>query len=263
MGEILTDLSTAALLSAIQANAYAFFIRRERILGKTITEENDLTWVEGPNTAPVVWLRELVAAEAAAACAAQTAKRLAGRGMSEVYLAVLETGDARAAWKAAGACPIETEHVMVIALTGLEESRPSVEGLTVERVTDEAGLRACAGVIAAGRDQWTAGFFQLTNPPPVGQEQVRYYLGCIAGLPAATAVQFFEGGLGGIWWVTTVPEYRKRGLASDITRAALVDALHLGYRAVMLESLPAAVPMFRRLGFKEYCRINVYRWKNA
>lgn len=263
MGEILTDLSTATVLDAIQANAYAFFIRRERILGKTITEEDDLTWVEGANAAPVAWLRGLVTAEGTAVCAARTAARFVDRGLSEVYLVVLETCDSGAAWQAAGASRIETEHVMVIALTGLEGEWPSTEHLSIETVSDCAGLRDCASVISAGRDQWTAGFFQLTNPTPSGQGQIRYYLGRIEGRPVATAAQFFWGGLGGIWWLTTVPEFRKRRVASDITRAALVDAIRLGYRAVMLESLPAVVPMYRRLGFKEYCRINVYRWKKS
>ena len=263
MGEILTDLSTAVVLDAIQANAYAFFIRRERILGKTITEESDLTWVEGVNAAPVAWLRGLVTAEGMAERAARTAARFAGRGVSEVYLAALETCDSGAAWQVVGACKIETEHVMVIALTGLEGDWPVVENLTIEAVSDDAGLRDCVKVISAGRDQWTAGFFQLTNPTSSGQEQIRYYLGRIEGRPVATAAQFFWGGLGGIWWVTTVPEFRKRGVASDITRAALVDAKHLGYRAVMLEALPGVIPMYRRLGFKEYCRINVYRWKKS
>jgi GNAT superfamily N-acetyltransferase len=263
MGEILTDLSTGSVLAAIQANAYAFFIRRERILGKTVTEGSDLTWVEDANAAQVAWLRGLVTASEAPACAARTAACFTGRGLNEVYLVALETGDTSAAWQAAGACGIETEHVMVIALAGLEESLPSVERLSIETVSDDAGLRDCAGVISAGRDQWTAGFFQLTNPTLAGQEHMRYYLARVACRPVATAAQFFWGGLGGIWWVTTVPEFRGRGVASDITRAALADALRLGYRAVMLESLPAVAPMYRRLGFNEYCRINVYRWKSG
>jgi len=261
VSEILTDLSTASVLGAIQANAYAFFIRRERILGKTVSEETDLTWLEGANTAPAAWLHGLVTTEEAADRAVQAAARFIERGHNEVYLVALETGDTGAAWEAAGAHLIETEHAMVIALTGLEECLPSLENLTILTVSDDDGLQDCADVISAGRDQWTAGFFQLTNPSLAGQECLRYYLARFEGRPVATAVQFFWGGLGGIWWVTTIPEFRGRGIASDITRAALIDAQRLGYRAIMLEALPDMTPMYRRMGFQEYCRINVYRWK--
>lgn len=263
MGEILTDLSTTSVLAAIQANAYAFFIRRERILGKTITEASELTWVEGANAAPVAWLHGLVTTEETAARAARTTARFAGRGLGEVYLVALETGETGAAWLAVGASGIETEHAMVIALTGLEDSLPTVDHLSIETISDDDGLQDCANVISAGRDQWTAGFFQLTNPSLDGQGCLRYYLARVEGRPIATATQFFWGGLGGIWWVTTVPEFRGRGVASDITRAALVNSYRLGYRAVMLKSLPDMVPMYRRMGFQEYCRINVYRWKNS
>jgi ribosomal protein S18 acetylase RimI-like enzyme len=244
MSDILTDLSMPALLNAIQANAHAFFIRRERILGKIVSEEDGLTWLEAPGYAPV-------------------AHRFAARGLPEAYLVACETGQCHPAWQAVGASQIETEYAMVIPLSRVGAPRAGPRSLSIESVTDNAALQDCAAVISAGRDQWTAGFFQLTNPSTaVGQEAMRYYLARLDGRPVATAAQFFWGGLAAIWWVTTIPDFRRRGVATAITRAALADAAGLGYRAAMLESPPDSVPMYRRLGFREYCRINVYRWKN-
>jgi ribosomal protein S18 acetylase RimI-like enzyme len=265
MSEILTDLSTPALLNAIQANAYAFFIRREKILGKTVRAEGDLTWLETPSSAPVAWLHGMVNAEGAAVRCAEVADCFSTHGLSEVYLVAFETGSCHAAWQAVGAQQIETEHAMVIFLSGEKQTRPANRSLTIEYVSDDNALQDCARVISAGRDQWTAGFFQLTNPSiAVGQESsMRYYLARLGSRPVATVTQFLWAGLAGIWWVTTTPELRRRGVATAITRAALVDATRLGYRAAMLEAPPDAVPMYRRLGFREYCQINVYRWKSA
>ncbi|MBE0697359.1 MAG: GNAT family N-acetyltransferase [Anaerolineaceae bacterium] len=263
MSDILTDFSTPAILNAIQANAYAFFVRREKILGKTITKDSGLTWLESPSSAPVAWLHGLITTDEAPARTAQVTSCFAAHGFSEVYLVAFEVGQCRAAWQAAGASQIETEHVMVIILSGADKTRPAIRSLSIESVTDDLALQDCAAVISAGRDQWSAGFFQLTNPSiAAGQESMRYYLARLGGRPVATAAQFFWAGLAGIWWVTTTPELQRRGVATAITRAALADASRLGYRAAMLESLPHAVPMYRRLGFREYCRINVYRWRS-
>jgi ribosomal protein S18 acetylase RimI-like enzyme len=262
MSEILTDLSTPALLNAIQANAYAFFIRREKILGKTIREENSLTWIDAPASVPVAWLHGAISAEAAPDRAAQAAHDFLARGLNEVYLVACETGQSRPSWLAAGACQIETEHAMVVSLSHSDRVRPANRSLSIEYVADDNALQNCAAVISAGRDQWTAGFFQLTNPSiAASQEYMRYYLARLAGRPVDTAAQFLWAGLAGIWWVTTTPELRRRGVATAITRAVLADAAHLGYQAAMLEALPDPVPMYRRLGFREYCRFNVYRWK--
>jgi GNAT superfamily N-acetyltransferase len=263
MSEILTDFSTPALLNAIQANAYAFFVRREKILGKTITEDSGLTWLEASSSAPVAWLHGLITTEEASTRTTQAASRFVARGFSEVYTVAFEIGQCRPAWQTAGASQIETEHVMVISLSGADRTRSTLRSLSIESVTDDSALQDCTAVISAGRDQWTAGFFQLTNPSlAAGQESMRYYLARLGGRPVATAAQFFWGGLAGIWWVTTTPELRRRGVATAITRAALADASRLGYHAAMIEALPDAVPMYRRLGFREYCRINVYRWKS-
>jgi ribosomal protein S18 acetylase RimI-like enzyme len=264
MSEILTDLSTPALFNAIQANAYAFFRRRERILGKTIQEDGNITWLEAPASAPVAWAHGMISADIAASRVAEITGRFTSRGLNEVYLVAFEIGQCRPAWRAAGAQQIETEHAMIIALSSTNQARPANRSLSIEYVKDDNALQDCARVISAGRDQWTAGFFQLTNPSiAAGQEaSMRYYLARLGGRPVATAAQFLWAGLAGIWWVTATPELRRRGVATAITRAALVDASRLGYHAAMLEAPPDAVPMYRRLGFREYCQINVYRWKN-
>jgi ribosomal protein S18 acetylase RimI-like enzyme len=262
MTEILTDLSESALRAAIQDSAYAYFVRRERILGKTVAEEDGLAWLLAANATPVAWLREGVEEGRAPGQVQSALGRMQARGYPEVYVVALETGETGAVWQRCGASLIETEHAMAMPLIAVGESMPNIEGLIVERITGEAGLQDCAAVIAAGRDQWTGGFFQLTNSSlAASQDYLRYYLARLDGRPAATAVLFFAAGLATIWWVTTVPEFRGRGIGSAILRSVLLDAFHLGYRAVMLEAPPDDVPHYRRMGFREYCRINVYRWK--
>lgn len=262
MAEILTDLSPSSLLLAIQANASSYFMRRERILGKTITVEDGLTISSAPNQVPTGWLHDLLAADSAPERVRVSTERMRARGERQAYFVALEVAPCAAVWQAAGATGIETEHAMAISIASIDLCEGLRDDVMVETVSDDAGLAHCKAVISAGRDQWTGGFFELTNPSIAASGvELRYYLAWYEGRPVATAAQYFAAGLGGIWWLTTLPDVRGKGVANELTRAALLDARRLGYRAAMLESLPDLLPMYRRLGFREYCRIEVYRWK--
>jgi GNAT superfamily N-acetyltransferase len=77
------------------------------------------------------------------------------------------------------------------------------------------------------------------------------------GAPAATALAMLSHGIGGIYWVGTVPAARGRGLGGVVTLAAARWAFHRGARFVCLQASPQGEPVYRRLGFREVTR---YPW---
>jgi hypothetical protein len=45
-----------------------------------------------------------------------------------------------------------------------------------------------------------------------------------------------------------------------MTLAPLMDAREMGYRIGTLQSSEMGLNVYRRLGFKEYCRVSQYVW---
>src|SRR6266542_449463 len=89
----------------------------------------------------------------------------------------------------------------------------------------------------------------------------RHYVGWLEGQPVATATLLLTAGVAGVYFVLTAPEARRRGIGAAITLAALREARDLGYRIGVLGASAMGLPLYRRLGFKEYCRLAVYEWQ--
>jgi N-acetylglutamate synthase len=78
----------------------------------------------------------------------------------------------------------------------------------------------------------------------------RGYLGEADGQPAATAVSMTLGAYTGIFNVTTLPGFRRRGFGTAITARAAADRLAVGASYCWLQSSPDGYPVYRNLGFR-------------
>jgi GNAT superfamily N-acetyltransferase len=77
---------------------------------------------------------------------------------------------------------------------------------------------------------------------------------------AAAAMVLHTGEMAGLYWVAARPEARGQGLAAACTVAATNLALERGARAVALQASPMGDPIYRRLGWREYDRLQ--RWSS-
>ncbi len=78
--------------------------------------------------------------------------------------------------------------------------------------------------------------------------------------PAGVAMVMHTGEMAGLYWVATLPDARGLGLAAACTVAATNLALERGARAVALQASPMGEPVYRRLGWREYGRMQ--RWSS-
>lgn len=75
---------------------------------------------------------------------------------------------------------------------------------------------------------------------------------------AATGMLTTAGGSAGIYYVSTHPRFRRRGLAKRVVRF-LLDAAHdRGYGEVCLLATPAGLPLYKRCGFREMDFVEIY-----
>jgi GNAT superfamily N-acetyltransferase len=156
---------------------------------------------------------------------------------------------------------------MAVPLDALNETLPTPSGLRVERVTDERTLAAWTSVLArsfgegAREAHWVRDVVRrigLDDAAPF-----RHFLGVLAGEPVATASLFAGGGAAGVFFVSTLPGARRQGIGATLTLAALRTGHDMGERIGVLGASNLGFPVYRRLGFEEYCRIGLYEWHPA
>ena len=88
----------------------------------------------------------------------------------------------------------------------------------------------------------------------------RLYVAYLGGEAVAGSMRFCGAGVAGIYSVATRPEHRRKGLGTAMTRIPLVEALRGGYGTGTLTSSPMGLSLYRRFGFREYCRIEFYEY---
>lgn len=152
---------------------------------------------------------------------------------------------------------------MAIDLAAQHEAPvPAPPDLQIVRVSNAALLRQWVDVIVSSfqepkavREARYAGQVSLGWQP---ESALQRYLALLDGEPVAMSALFLSGGVAGIYEVVTVLQQRRRGLATRTMRATLDGARERGYRIAVLQASPMGEPLYRRLGFQEYCRYSLY-----
>jgi ribosomal protein S18 acetylase RimI-like enzyme len=89
----------------------------------------------------------------------------------------------------------------------------------------------------------------------------KLFLAYFDGKPVATSLLFVHNNTAGIYYVSTLPAYRNKGMGLIVTIAAMQAAKESGFKNVILQATPLGVKVYKRAGFKEYCHAEIYRFK--
>lgn len=87
---------------------------------------------------------------------------------------------------------------------------------------------------------------------------IRYFFAEEEGRPVAAAMLFYGSGVAGIYCVGTLPDARRKGFGERLMHASLRAAIEDGYDVAVLHSSRMGLPLYERLGFREFCRIGYY-----
>jgi ribosomal protein S18 acetylase RimI-like enzyme len=79
---------------------------------------------------------------------------------------------------------------------------------------------------------------------------LRGYRADLNGAPAAVALALHHGRDCGVSFVATVPQARRRGLATEVMRSVLADALRHGLDTVTLQATEQGERLYVRLGLR-------------
>lgn len=97
----------------------------------------------------------------------------------------------------------------------------------------------------------------FASPERMFEPHWHYVLAYLNDEPAAAAMANLSHGIGGVYWVGTVPEARGRGLGEIVARSVGNWAFDQGARAVVLQASEQGEPVYRRLGYRVFSR---YPW---
>jgi GNAT superfamily N-acetyltransferase len=79
--------------------------------------------------------------------------------------------------------------------------------------------------------------------------EVEMFIGYTENQPVCTSMLFRTGNVAGIYWVSTLPEYRNRGFGAAITLQAIMAGKDQGCRFVSLQASSMGKPVYTRMGF--------------
>ncbi len=155
---------------------------------------------------------------------------------------------------------------MAVELAKLNKNLPVAAGVTIEVVTGDSALREWCQAMAHGFeappskvdfivDAWH-NFLRI-----VDREITVVYLARLDGKPVATSILQLGAGVAGIYAVGTIPQARRKGIGAQVTLVPLLHARSKGYKAGVLGASEMGFPVYRKLGFREYCRISSYVYR--
>lgn len=158
-----------------------------------------------------------------------------------------------AALERAGLVRAETELAMAADLSSIQ-APPLPDGLRIERARTAEAVAAFARVNAANwspPDQTVIEFYRRAMPVLLARDaRLRLYVGYLDGEPVATAEVTMGGGVVGLYNVSTLARYRRRGIGTAITVAPLLDARAEGVGTAVLQASQDGQGVYARIGFR-------------
>jgi ribosomal protein S18 acetylase RimI-like enzyme len=259
----LQDRSPAAVISAIEANLIVLWRSYGRLPGAEVCDQPDRFWVatDIPFAPFNGVVRAHLQSETIAPEITSILQHFARHHVPMLWLVGSSTQppDLASHLIALGLIHRGDEPAMAIDLHALPTDLRLPSGFTLEPVDDPSTLRSWCGfidqaVVAEALFAWgqTLGF--------APDREIVHFLGRMEGRAVATATLVLGGGVAGIYNVMTVPDLQRRGIGALMTVRPLEMARARGYHLGVLQSSQMGYPLYRRLGFEDYCRIAIYMW---
>jgi ribosomal protein S18 acetylase RimI-like enzyme len=130
--------------------------------------------------------------------------------------------------------------------------------LTVRRVSD-AATRAAFCAIGSTCFHVPLNWFREVFDNDMVWDRFAAYVAYQKGAPVSTAAIVMGGGAVGVYNVATIPEQQRRGYGEAVMRHAVAEAQkEHGVERSILQSTPAGLHLYQRMGYRTITRVSVY-----
>lgn len=259
----------ATLINAMQANYIAYFRQFLGLPGMVMQEDPELTWFIAPTAPGQHVLRTRLTPDDARRRIAETIRhmeQLTDRFRWLVFDTCTPATLERLLGEA-GLTPATGDPWMVASLLDLGPEPLVPDSFHIKRVYDERTLDDWMTVSAAGygmplpmaqiwRDAYWAQGLEISAPS-------QHFVGYLDDRPASAGTLLFSPGMAGIFDVATPPQFRRRGLASAVTHAAMRIARERGFRRACLQASSQGFGLYDKLGFVTVFTELEYIWRRG
>ncbi|NLA42161.1 MAG: GNAT family N-acetyltransferase [Smithella sp.] len=151
---------------------------------------------------------------------------------------------------------------MLADLSELSFEKPRKMSLTIRQAGSRQDLALWKEVTFAGFDFPESDrasydrFIGAFSPDPGSCQKA--FLAYDGGKPVAASLLFLAGDAAGLYFTTTLGDYRCRGIGRELVLATLHHARAAGARVASLQSSPDGLSVYKKTGFKECCRVDIY-----
>ncbi|HSD83934.1 MAG TPA: GNAT family N-acetyltransferase [Anaerolineae bacterium] len=267
MPNILNDFSEAALITAIEANLLEMLSALfSRLPNSLYQDDADLAWFISDVSHPL--FNGVIHARL-------TSDRLDGRVRESVMRFKAQnkpmlwwTGPATrphnlgSALCANGLLHLMDTPGMAVDLETLNKDLTLNPALTVKRVNSPDEVKQWLEPYAASFELPRKIVPQLYEAMlKVGLDEagsLHHYLGLLNGEAVGSSTLYLAAGVAGVYNVGTLPRMRRQGVGTAMALTPLCAAHERGYRIGILHATEQGYPIYRRLGFKEFCTIGQY-----
>lgn len=96
--------------------------------------------------------------------------------------------------------------------------------------------------------------------PLMKNDIIKCFIGFRKGKPVACSALFIYQNTAGLFYVAVLDKYRNKGIGRQISLAPLLYARDLGYEIGVLQASSLGEVIYKKIGFKKYCRLRRYRY---
>ena len=256
------NLGEQAVRAAIENNLYELWVKAATICSGTVYRNDELAWVKTDNSD---WPNAIFRANFSVGDADKKAGMIAEQ---------IRCGQMPNSWTVGPAtAPENLRDILVshgfrqyyqqcgmaadLTRTDNREEQPDDGGVVV-RIK---GLEQLKQWLAVSNECFKENVNLEVMARLLNQADSAFYAGRYQQKTVATLLAYFSAEVAGINFVSTLPAYRGKGMASILVRSALRETRERGYKYAVLQSSPMGESVYQRIGFKRY--FDIYHYKGV